>query len=155
MQTLEQVTSQTRRCVVLVIMLTMLWVVTLYWTSVSVPPVPVATMDWSRVETPAAMCVGVCTLLSFMVFIIGELTDNVSSVDRLWSLVPSLYTGITWCLSPSSHRLSLMMAVSLVWSIRLTYNFWRRGGYSWPPWTGCEDYRSLTAYIMLTCLIYF
>ena len=24
---------------------------------------------------------------------------------------------------------------------RLTYNFNRRGGYSWPPWKGDEDYR--------------
>ncbi len=24
---------------------------------------------------------------------------------------------------------------------RLTFNFWRRGGYAWPPWTGGEDYR--------------
>ena len=120
---------------------TILWVATLYWTSASVHPLPVARPDWSRVEPQVTMCVGVCTLLSFMVFFLGELTDNVSSVDRLWSLVPSLYTAITWSLSPASPRLSLMLAVSLVWSIRLTYNFWRRGGYSWPPWTGCEDYR--------------
>ena len=123
----------------MVIMLTMLWVATLYWTSVH--PVPVASIDWGRVETQVTLCVGVCILLSFLVFIIGELTDNVSSVDRLWSLVPTLYTAITWSLSPPSIRLSLMLAVSLVWSIRLTFNFWRRGGYSWPPWTGCEDYR--------------
>jgi steroid 5-alpha reductase family enzyme len=39
-------------------------------------------------------------------------------------------------------RLVLMAAVSAVWGLRLTYNFYRRGGYGWPPWSGEEDYRS-------------
>ena len=127
----------------LMIMLTLLWLATAAVTVTSVHPVSVdrSSVDWSRVESPVSMCVGVCTLLSFLVFVIGELTDNVSSVDRLWSLVPTLYTAITWSLSPPSPRLNLMLAVALVWSIRLTWNFWRRGGYSWPPWTGCEDHR--------------
>lgn len=34
-----------------------------------------------------------------------------------------------------------MLAAVAVWSIRLTYNFNRRGGYSWKFWTGEEDYR--------------
>tara|TARA_B110001450_G_C17466537_1_gene418443 strand:- start:122 stop:781 length:660 start_codon:yes stop_codon:yes gene_type:complete len=28
-----------------------------------------------------------------------------------------------------------------IWAVRLTYNFARRGGYSWKIWTGEEDYR--------------
>jgi hypothetical protein len=36
-----------------------------------------------------------------------------------------------------------MAAVAAVWGLRLTYNFYRRGGYAWPPWTGEEDYRSV------------
>ena len=75
-----------------------------------------------------------------MMICAGEITGNVSSVDRLWSLVPTLYTGVICCYHPSL-RLLLMVMVAGVWSVRLTYNFWRRGGYSWPPWTGCEDYR--------------
>lgn len=86
------------------------------------------------------LCVQICTCLSVLVFVIGEITGNVSSVDRLWSLVPTLYTGVICCYHPSL-RLLLMVMVAGVWSVRLTYNFWRRGGYSWPPWTGCEDYR--------------
>lgn len=34
-----------------------------------------------------------------------------------------------------------MALVTTVWGIRLTYNFLRRGGYTWPPWSGDEDYR--------------
>ena len=63
-----------------------------------------------------------------------------SSVDRLWSLLPCLYTWLV-CWRHPSPRLALMSLLSLVWSARLTWNFSRRGGYDWPPWTGCEDYR--------------
>merc|ERR1719245_1221564 len=38
-------------------------------------------------------------------------------------------------------RIWLMTIASTAWSVRLTYNFTRRGGYGWPPWTGEEDYR--------------
>jgi steroid 5-alpha reductase family enzyme len=34
-----------------------------------------------------------------------------------------------------------MACLATVWGVRLTYNFHRRGGYAWPPWTGEEDYR--------------
>lgn len=34
-----------------------------------------------------------------------------------------------------------MAIIATVWGVRLTYNFWRRGGYAWPPWEGEEDYR--------------
>ncbi len=41
----------------------------------------------------------------------------------------------------ASVRLLLMAALTTAWGLRLTYNFYRRGGYAWPPWTGEEDYR--------------
>jgi steroid 5-alpha reductase family enzyme len=34
-----------------------------------------------------------------------------------------------------------MAIISTVWGFRLTWNFARRGGYTWPPWQGDEDYR--------------
>ena len=34
-----------------------------------------------------------------------------------------------------------MALLATAWGARLTYNFARRGGYSWPPWSGEEDYR--------------
>jgi len=34
-----------------------------------------------------------------------------------------------------------MAALVSIWGMRLTYNFYRRGGYKWPPWDGEEDYR--------------
>lgn len=34
-----------------------------------------------------------------------------------------------------------MAILATIWGVRLTYNFYRRGGYTWPPWQGDEDYR--------------
>lgn len=39
------------------------------------------------------------------------------------------------------ERTFLMATVATIWGLRLTYNFARRGGYSFPPWKGEEDYR--------------
>ncbi len=74
-------------------------------------------------------------------FVVSEITRNCSQVDKLWSIVPLIYT---WYLAINSNfdaRLTLMAVVVTVWGARLTYNFGRRGGYSWIPWGGEEDYR--------------
>jgi len=51
--------------------------------------------------------------------------------------LPVIYA---WILC-SDARTLLMAIVTTIWGVRLTYNFARRGGYTWPPWLGDEDYR--------------
>ncbi|MCK7529656.1 MAG: DUF1295 domain-containing protein [Marinilabiliales bacterium] len=34
-----------------------------------------------------------------------------------------------------------MAALVTIWGLRLSYNFYRKGGYSIIPWKGEEDYR--------------
>ena len=138
MQTQSYVTFQTRMCVMVVLVVSYMWIAASIFLMYS--PLTLESVDLSRVSATVGLCTQLCSLLSILVFVIGEVTANVSSVDRLWSLVPSLYTAITWAMHGGS-RLALMTLVSSIWSLRLTWNFWRRGGYSWPPWTGCEDYR--------------
>ncbi|CAE8676675.1 unnamed protein product, partial [Polarella glacialis] len=60
-----------------------------------------------------------------------------SIVDRLWSIMPFLYTW-HWCLSSEIFlpRQWIMNLVVTFWGGRLTYNFWMKGGFS-----GGEDYR--------------
>lgn len=109
----------------------------------------------SDVGSPAVVgssqfgCFAVCGALAALCFVVQEVTGNYSQVDKLWSIVPALYAGLVWAL-PSSNSLSssapnqrvqLMLICALVWSVRLTFNFWRRGGYTWPVWAGEEDYR--------------
>ncbi|MFO7621821.1 MAG: DUF1295 domain-containing protein [Bacteroidales bacterium] len=74
-------------------------------------------------------------------FIVGEITRNYSQTDKLWSLMPLIYAWLAVVNYPSSSRLWLMALLVTLWGARLSYNFWRKGGYSIIPWKGEEDYR--------------
>ncbi len=73
-------------------------------------------------------------------FIISELTRNYSQVDKLWSLMPIVYAAVTAVQYPSA-RVYMMLILVVIWGFRLSYNFYRKGGYSIIPWKGEEDYR--------------
>jgi len=79
-------------------------------------------------------------------FIVGELTNNNSQVDKLWSVVPIVYVwNMFYQAYQHTHvineRMLLMSILVTLWGIRLTYNFARRGAYQWKFWAGEEDYR--------------
>ena len=79
--------------------------------------------------------------IALLAFVTSELTRNYSQVDKLWSIVPPVFAWYFAMVSGWMLRLVLMAVLVTAWSARLTFNFWRRGGYAWPPWTGVEDYR--------------
>lgn len=73
-----------------------------------------------------------CRICSYSFFIF--------QVDRIWSLLPA-FTILTYGIHSylndiPSPRLWIYITIALIWSIRLTFNFARKGGYS-----GTEDYR--------------
>lgn len=94
-------------------------------------------------------------------YVVSEITGNVSQVDRLWAILPLVYVayfalfplwptysflGILPYLpedTPAelsadySSRALLMLALTLVWSVRLNYNSYRRGFFNFHE----EDYR--------------
>ena len=74
-------------------------------------------------------------------FVIGELAKNNSQVDKLWSIVPIYYVWHMTALGSWDPRMILMSVLVSLWGIRLTFNFARRGAYSWRFWSGEEDYR--------------
>lgn len=82
-------------------------------------------------------------ILSLSVFLISIVTGNYSQVDRMWSILPAIY-NILFLLYPvvvnkellSSKQILSTLLTSL-WSIRLTFNYARKGGYT----SGSEDYR--------------
>lgn len=74
-------------------------------------------------------------------FLIGEITKNYSQVDKLWSIMPLIYSILALSYSPGSPRLWVMTLLVIIWGFRLSYNFYRKGGYQFPPWKGDEDYR--------------
>ncbi len=74
-------------------------------------------------------------------FLVGELTRNYSQVDKVWSLMPIVYSCVTLAAYHLSPRILLMTLLVTIWGIRLSYNFYRKGGYNIIPWKGEEDYR--------------
>ena len=74
-------------------------------------------------------------------FIVSEINRNWSQVDRVWSILPTLFHihYATWARlnGMSTERVDSVLGFSVLWTLRLTYNYWRRGGYQ----IGSEDYR--------------
>ncbi|KAI9698294.1 MAG: hypothetical protein M1820_007564 [Bogoriella megaspora] len=89
--------------------------------------------------------------------VVSEINKNYSQVDRCWSLLPTIYNihYDVWARMNGlpANRLDNIVAFSVLWSVssmdqllviatdlsklRLTYNYWRKGGYN----IGVEDYR--------------
>jgi len=74
-------------------------------------------------------------------FIVSEISKNYSQTDKVWSIAPIIYAWYITASGGWNERMVLMAILVTIWGIRLTYNFGRRGGYSWKFWTGEEDYR--------------
>ena len=80
-------------------------------------------------------------IVAALCFVVGEITGNVSQVDKLWSIIPVVYIWVVAIRCHLPARMVLMAILATVWGVRLTYNFSRQGGYSWRFWSGEEDYR--------------
>jgi steroid 5-alpha reductase family enzyme len=98
---------------------------------------PLTVWQSNMLHTSVYIMLGLATYC----FITGELTGNNSQVDKLWSILPVVYTFYFAYASGWNSRITLMAVLVAVWGIRLTYNFSRRGAYSWKFWSGTEDYR--------------
>ena len=94
-------------------------------------------VQWRMIRTSGTSALVVATLC----FVLAELTRNCSQVDKIWSVVPILYVWQNAYIADWSPRLVLMSCLVTLWGMRLTYNFSRRGAYSWKFWSGEEDYR--------------
>ncbi|GAA5896524.1 hypothetical protein JCM8208_004223 [Rhodotorula glutinis] len=87
-----------------------------------------------------------------LVFVLGEVTGNVSQVDRLWTSLPLIYsahftfwplvTGQVTHVADLDPRMLVVFALQCAWSARLTYQSARRGFLTLNPY-GEEDYRWL------------
>lgn len=81
--------------------------------------------------------------LGTLCFILTKVTSEMSWVDRIWSLLPILYQAHyiyhqSNCRGIEiSNRQWLIFFFTSAWGIRLTFNFFRKGGYK----AGGEDYR--------------
>lgn len=74
-------------------------------------------------------------------FVVSEINRNWSQVDRVWSILPTLYHihYAVWARVNGlpTQKVDNVLAFGVIWTLRLTFNYWRRGGYQ----IGSEDYR--------------
>lgn len=98
---------------------------------------PLTDMQTQILWNSVYICIGV----AMTCFILSELTRNNSQVDKIWSVVPIVYAWYIAYAGGMNERLILMAVLVTVWGVRLTYNFSRRGAYTWKFWAGEEDYR--------------
>ena len=81
-------------------------------------------------------------LIAAICWILSIITKEYSWIDRTWSTAPVVYvTYIAWCESFSNTRLNVMATLIILWGIRLSYNFAKKGGFSYDPTGKSEDYR--------------
>jgi steroid 5-alpha reductase family enzyme len=86
-------------------------------------------------------CIYICVGIALACFVVSEVSGNYSQVDKIWSITPIIYSWYIANEGGMHPRLVLMAVLITIWGVRLTYNFSRRGAYSWKFWTGEEDYR--------------
>ncbi|KAI0002818.1 DUF1295-domain-containing protein [Xylariaceae sp. FL0662B] len=98
-------------------------------------------LDLYKNTNPLISGFGFSLFLGGVFLIVSEVNRNYSQVDRMWSLLPTIYnahfTAWSHLNGLPSHRLELVLLWSSLWSARLTFNYWRKGGYG----VGHEDYR--------------
>jgi steroid 5-alpha reductase family enzyme len=79
---------------------------------------------------------GVCLCIGFIVysFVWSVIGRNASKVDQIWSIVPVIYCWQFFFYHVTHqgdihYRLLLLCILVTFWGARLTFNFWRKGGY--------------------------
>lgn len=99
--------------------------------------IPLGDREWDALWVLIKIC-GVSVAYCFLV---GELTNNNSQVDKYWSILPIIYAWVMAYFGDFSPRMVLLAVLVSAWGARLTYNFARKGAYRWKFWEGEEDYR--------------
>lgn len=87
---------------------------------------------------PYGAALDLCIVLAAAIWLLSVITREVSWVDRAWSICPAIYClMVAYVVGFDSARVNLMTTLVVLWSVRLTFNFVRKGGYR----KGGEDYR--------------
>ncbi|MCY4016517.1 MAG: DUF1295 domain-containing protein [Gammaproteobacteria bacterium] len=90
------------------------------------------------VGTPFGAALDLAIVIGALALGLSLLTREYSWADRFWSMAPPIYCLVVAAGAGfESARLNLMTVLVTLWGVRLSYNFWRKGGFK----PGGEDYR--------------
>lgn len=79
-----------------------------------------------------------CVVLAIACWKLSTIFREYSWVDRIWSLAPPAYAVWFAASAPApGARAWIMAGLAVLWGVRLTHNYARKGGYA----PGGEDYR--------------
>lgn len=88
-------------------------------------------------EAPMLLVTGLWALgFAIAAFAFGIITKDYSWIDRIWSILPVFFTWYYAYRSGCAVAPCIGAALVTFWGMRLTFNFFRKGGYR-----GVEDYR--------------
>lgn len=84
-----------------------------------------------------ALSIAIAILIFFIVysFVWSVVGNNASKVDQIWSITPVVFVWHFLMHYSATHngdlhtRLYVVVILVTLWGVRLTYNFWRKGGY--------------------------
>lgn len=100
------------------------------------------TFAFQQIQIDTMIVLGIiCACSIGYCFIVGEITNNNSQMDKLWSILPEIYAWVVAVKGNMNPRLVIMAVLATIWGARLTYNFAKKGAYSIKFWAGEEDYR--------------
>ena len=99
-----------------------------------------AALSEEQIQTLKILLI-VCGASIAYCFIVGELAQNFSQMDKLWSILPIAYAWIVAIRNGCDLRTLVYALIVTVWGVRLTVNFARKGAYRLKFWAGEEDYR--------------
>lgn len=100
------------------------------------------TFIFQQIQIDTLIILGIiCACSILYCFIVGEITNNNSQMDKLWSILPEVYAWVIAAKGNMNPRLVIMAVLATIWGARLTYNFAKKGAYSIRFWAGEEDYR--------------
>lgn len=100
------------------------------------------TFAFQQIQIDTMIVLGIiCACSIVYCFIVGEITNNNSQMDKLWSILPEIYAWVVAVKGNMNPRLVVMAVLATIWGARLTYNFAKKGAYSIKFWAGEEDYR--------------
>ncbi|KAF7620369.1 DUF1295 domain protein [Aspergillus flavus] len=90
---------------------------------------------------PFVTALGFSLALAVFFLLFSEINRNYSQVDRFWPFLPAIYNVhfAVWARLSDlrTQHLDTIAVISVLWSVRLAFNYWRKGGYQ----IGSEDYR--------------
>jgi len=72
----------------------------------------------------------VCIAFIYYSFTWSIIGNNCSKVDQIWSITPVVFAWLFYLLDGTNNvRVFTIAVLVTLWGSRLTFNFWRRGGY--------------------------